>query len=142
MKALKAIGQVLAAILYTNLYTGLLYLIIVMPVTWILTLRPLIIVILVIFLGGIIQSIIIGAQTLIFVPYVWIVKRNVIALLVSIGFMLFNLVRSAVRLWQCNLGQGTWITILLVVFSLMILEALIISVVGVYKAYSDDIIEK
>lgn len=138
MKAIKSIGQVLAAIIYTNLYTGLLYLITVTPVAWILTLKPIVMILLIILLGGIIQGIIIGAQTLIMVPYVWIVKKNIVALAISIGFMLFNLVRSGVRLWQCNMGQGTWATIILIVISILILEALIGSVVCVIGVYSED----
>lgn len=138
MKALKAIGQVLAAIIYTNLYTGLLYLITVTPVAWILTLKPIVMILLIILLGGIIQGIIIGAQTLIMIPYVWIVKKNIVALAISIGFMLFNIIRSGVRLWQCNVGNGMWATIILVVISILLLESLVVSVVSVIGAYSED----
>lgn len=137
MKELKVIGQVLAAIAYTCIFTGLLYMILVLPLAWLLTLRPVVLILVLFLLGGFLQFVIFGLQTLLMMPYAWIVKNNVVALVISVGLMLFNLIRSDVRVWQSLLGQGSSAIVIAVIITILIAEALIMSVYGVIGMYSE-----
>lgn len=136
MKALNSIGQVLAAVAYTCLYTGLIYLITVFPVAWLLSLNTKVMILVLILLGGVIQGLIIGLQTLLLMPYMWIVKKNIVALIISIGLILFNLVRSDILLWQSVSGQGRTAIVVGVIITLLLLEALWASIYGVIMAYA------
>lgn len=137
MKALKSTGQVLAAIVYTCIYTGLLYMILVLPLTWLLTLKTAVMILTLVILGGIIQFVIIGAHTLLLMPYMWIVKNNVVALVISICLMLFNLIRSDVTVWKSVLGHGSSAVVVAVIITVFIVEALISSIISVLSLYSD-----
>ena len=97
MRALKSIGQVLAAVVYTCLFTGLLYLILVLPLGWIISLETKTMILALIFLGGIIQALIVGAQVLLMIPYAWIVKKNIVALVISVGLMILILLLMTYR---------------------------------------------
>ncbi len=68
MKTLKSIGQILAAIVYTCIFTGLLYIILVLPLAWLLTLNTKVMILLLIILGGLLQALIFGAQVLLMMP--------------------------------------------------------------------------
>lgn len=137
MKALKAIGQVLAAVIYTCIFTGLLYMILVLPLAWLLTLKPVVLILVLVMLGGLLQFVIFGLQTLLMLPYAWIVKNNVVALVISVGLMIFNLIRNDVAVWQSMLGQGRSAVVIAVIITILNVEALIMSVVGVISTYSE-----
>ena len=141
MKALKAIGQVLAAVLYTCVFTGLLYLVLVMPLAWVLTLKPFWMVVVILLLGGILQGLIIMAQTFLMMPYVWIVKGNVVALVISIGLLLFNLGRSDVLVWQSSTGHGFWPIVFAVIATVLIVEAIAGTIPNLLKAYRGELNE-
>lgn len=137
MKSLKAIGQVLAAIVYTCIFTGLLYMITVLPLAWLLTLRPVVLIIVLFLFGGLIQGVVFGLQTLIMMPYFWIVKNNVVSLIVSVGLILFNIVRNDVAVWKSLSGQGGSAIVIAVIITLLLVEALFMSIVGVVSSYSE-----
>jgi hypothetical protein len=137
MKELKVVGQVLAAIVYTCIFTGLLYLITVLPLAWFLTLHPVVLILVLVFLGGFLQFVVFGLQTLLMLPYAWIVKNNVVALVISVGLMAFNIIRNGVAVWQSMLGQGRSAIVIAVIISILLAEALIMSVVSVISTYSD-----
>lgn len=137
MKALKSIGQVLAAIVYTCIFTGLLYLVLVLPLAWLLSLNTKVMILLLILLGGVLQFLIFGAQVLLMMPYGWIVKNNVVALVASIGLMLFNLIRSDVMVWQSMSGHGTSAMVVAIIITVFIIEALFMSITGIISVYSE-----
>ena len=137
MKELKVIGQVLAAIVYTCIFTGLLYMILVLPLAWLLTLKPVILILVLVILGGFLQFVIFGLQTLLMMPYTWIVKNNVVALVISVSLMIFNLIRNDVAVWQSLSGQGKSAVVIAVIITILIAEALIFSVFSVISLYSD-----
>lgn len=137
MKALKSIGQVLAAIVYTCIFTGLLYLVLVLPLAWLLSLNTKVMILLLILLGGVLQFLIFGAQVLLMMPYGWIVKNNVVALVTSIGLMLFNLIRSDVMVWQSMSEHGTSAIVVAVIITILIIEALFMSITGIISVYSE-----
>ena len=136
MKPLKQIGQVLAAIVYTCIFTGLLYLTLVLPIGWLLSLNTKMMILAVIVLGGIIQGIIFGLQVVLMMPYMWIVKKNIVALVISIGLILFNLIANDVQVWRTATADGGRTGIVLaIIISVLILEALVTSIYGVVEAY-------
>lgn len=137
MKALKSIGQVLAAIVYTCIFTGLLYLVLVLPLAWLLSLNTKVMILLLILLGGVLQFLIFGAQVLLMMPYGWIVKNNVVALVTSIGLMLFSLIRSDVMVWQSMSEHGTSAIVVAVIITILIIEALFMSIAGIISVYSE-----
>lgn len=138
MKTLKPIGQVLAAFVYTCLYTGLLYLILVLPIALYLSLSTKMMVLVAILAGGIIEGILIGAQVLIMMPYAWIVRNNMVALIVSICLVLFNLIRSDVMVWQSVQGHGTSGIVIAVIITLLILQAIITTIIGLVSVHSEN----
>lgn len=138
MKAFKSIGQVLAAIVYACVYTGLLYLILVLPIALYLSLSTKMMVLVAILAGGIIEGILIGAQVLIMMPYAWIVRNNMVALIVSICLVLFNLIRSDVMVWQSVQGHGTSGIVIAVIITLLILQAIITTIIGLVSAHSEN----
>lgn len=138
MKVLKVIGQILAAIVYTCIFTGLLYMVLVLPLVWVLTLKPFWIVVVIILLGGILQGIIIMAHTFLLMPYMWIVKENVVALIISIALILFNLGRSDVLIWQASTGHGLWMIIFAIIATGLILEAVFATIPFLVNAYAGE----
>lgn len=137
MKELKVVGQVLAAIVYTCIFTGLLYLITVLPLAWFLTLHPVVLILVLVFLGGFLQFVVFGLQTLLLMPYAWIVKNNVVALVISVGLIFFNIIRNDVAVWKAMLGQGRSAIVIAVIITLLLAEVLFTSAFGVIGMYSD-----
>lgn len=123
---LKYILQVVSAILYTNIFTALIYLITVIPYGWFLTLKGWVMFLIILLGGGILFGIISLAKTFALLPYGWIVKKNVVALVATVGFLLFNFSRSLFLLWKTNAGHG----ILPTVFALIITGEIIFLVIG------------
>jgi hypothetical protein len=64
MKAIKYLSQILAALIYTPLYTGIMYFVIVFPVLWIVHLSTWKMIVAFIFLGAILEGIISILQVL------------------------------------------------------------------------------
>lgn len=138
MKELKIIGQFFAAIAYTCLFTGLMYLILVLPLGWFLSLSTKTMIIVGIFLGGIIEGIIIGLQFLLMSPYVWIVKKNIVALIISIGLILFNLIYNGVNVWKTAVSYGTEGVIVAIIISILIIQTLFMTIPVIIGFYTED----
>lgn len=137
MKTLKAIGQVLSSLVYTYVYTWLMYLILIFPLTWILSLNTKIMILVLILFGGIIQALIMLAQTFVMLPYAWIVKNNKAALYLSIALILILFIRWDVNIWQNMLGLGTSAIVVAVIATVFIIEAIIMSIVGLVGMNED-----
>lgn len=138
MKMLKEIGQVLAAIIYTCLFTGLIYLITVLPVAWLMSLSTKMMILVLLLIGGLLQGVIFGLQVLLMMPFYWIVKNNLVALIISIGLTVFNLVANDVRVWQSVAGQGGAAIVAGVIITGLIVEVLFMSIYGVIAAYHNE----
>lgn len=135
---LKEIGQVLAAIAYTCLFTGLIYLITVLPVAWLLSLNTKTMFLVLFLIGGVLQGVIFGLQVLLMMPFYWIVKNNIVALVICIGLIVFNLTANDIRLWQSVSGQGTAAIVAGVIITGLIVEVLFYSIYGVITAYRNE----
>ena len=108
MKALKIIGQILSSLVYTPLYTGIMYLAIVLPTMWIISLSTWKMIIAFIFLGGIIEGVIAILQVLGLMPFAWIVKNNRISFGISVSLCILFPIFNVVMLWRILLGYGGW----------------------------------
>lgn len=138
MKAIKVIGQILASLVYTPLYTGIIYTVTVLSTTWIITLSFWSMILAFFVEGGIIVGFISLLQAIGFIPFVWIVKKNPISLAISVGLCVIFPVANIVSLWRTLLGQGVWGIIMAVVLSLMLLQFIFASVGGVLTAYREN----
>ena len=137
MNILKYLAQIVASIVYSNLFTGLMYLIIVLPIAWVLSLPWWGILLVIVLGGGIIEGIISLLQVLGIMPYTWIVKNNTTALVLSILIILFNLGRSTFVLWKSLIGQGTLAIILAIVFTGLIIQ-LVFSVIPALITFKNE----
>lgn len=135
MKALKFIGQILAALVYTCIYTGIMYYVIVLPIAWVLTLPWWGIVLYLFIGGGIIEGIISLLSGIGLVPYAWIVSKNAIATTISIFLILFNVSINIFRVWQFLWGNGTLAVIFGIVVTVMLLQFIYASSFGVFGFY-------
>ena len=137
MKAVKYIGQIIAAILYTCLFTGIMYLIIVLPLGWILSLSTWLMILLFIFLGGLIQAIQTTLVSYASIPYIWIVKKNIVSLSLSILLIVFNMFRSCVMLWNDLSKQGVIAIVFAIVVTIIIILFIVGSVSGIIGYYNE-----
>lgn len=140
MKALKFLGQILSAIVYTCLFTGVMYLVLIYPLAWILSLPPFWTIAVFLILGGLIEGLQITLQTFATLPYKWIVNKNIVSLVISIILILFIMIRSDVILWKDLSSQGTIAIIFAVIATILIIQFVvgaISCIVGLYSEFED-----
>ena len=131
----KIVGQILASILYTALFSGLMYLLIVLPLAWIVSLPVWAMVLFLLFGCPIIFGLIHLAQEYAAYPFSWIVKENPVSLVLSIGILAFCVVRSTIYLWQMNGGAGFWPAVVCVVATIELLWLLVRVVPAIVKSF-------
>lgn len=117
--------QIISAIFYTCLFTGIMYLVMVLPIAFIVSLPWWGMLLILLIGGGIIEGLISVFQIIGLLPYSWIVKDNSVAMWISILLMSFNLGRSTWMLWESLIGHGFWAITIALVFSGMVLQLLI-----------------
>lgn len=114
-----------------------MYYIIVLPLAFVLTL-PWWGIVLFIFLGG---GILEGIITLLcgagVIPYTWIANKNIVATVISILLILFNVGINIYRVWQNLWGNGALAIIFGIVVSVMLLQFIYTSVLGIYGMYQE-----
>lgn len=131
MKIIKGLGQILASIIYTPIYTALMYLVIVFPLSWIMSLSFWKMLLAFIVLGGVIEFCIILLQTIGLLPYKWIVKDNKVALVLSILLCVVLPLFNVYALWNSLLGQGTFAVVVAIVLTAALLHFIFVSVSGI-----------
>lgn len=135
---MKYIGQIIAAVIYTCLFTGVMYYAITIPVAFILALPWWGILLFILIGGGIIEGIIQMLCGFGAVPYAWITKQNNIATAISVLLVLFNVGVNLYRLWATLVGQGTWAIIFGVVATALLLQFVIMAIMGIMTARNMD----
>ena len=136
MKVLKYIGQILAAIIYTCIFTGIMYLIITIPLAFIISLPWWGILLFVVIGGGLLEGIIQMLGTFGIAPYLWIVNGNSGAAVISVLLVLFNVGSNIYRLWVSIAGQGNWAIVFGIVATGLLLQFVYIAIVGIVMARS------
>lgn len=137
MKVFKFIGQILAAVVYTCIFTGIMYYVIVLPLAFVLTLPWWGIALFIFLGGGILEGIIsllCGAGLL---PYAWISNKNVVSTTISILLILFNVGANIYRVWQYLWDSGTLAVIFGIVITVMLLQFIYASVYGIFGLYKE-----
>lgn len=122
MKVMKSLGQVLAALIYTPLYTGIMYVAILLPFSWVMSLSFWKMIIAFIVLGGLIEGLITFLQMVGLMPFAWIVKNNKFAFGISTGLCVLFPILNIISLWRSFLGHGTMGVIIAIVLSLMLIQ--------------------
>ena len=120
MKVVNYILQIIAALLYSGIFSWLVVIAIAVPTGYILSL-PWWAIILVFFVFGGIWDLIDGVINLLIglitLPYAWIVKNNTVSLVISILTILIYFTSDIIKMWK-NLADGTWNTIVLIIITL------------------------
>lgn len=111
----KYIVQIFAAMAYTTLFSYVVYLITVLPIAFFMSLSWWKLLIAILILGGIIEGIKAAALVFAFIPYVWILKKNTIALVLTLFILIVNLTRFCCNVWMSDY-HGT----LAILFSLFL----------------------
>lgn len=122
MRILKFSTQLLAALVYTPLYTGIMYMAILLPFSWIMSLPFWKMIVAFVVLGGLIEGLIAFLQMVGLMPFAWIVKRNKAALWVSTGLCVIFPILNIVSLWRMFLGHGTVGVVAAVILSIMFIQ--------------------
>ena len=141
MKAINYVGQILSALIYTSIFTGVMYLVVVLPIGLVLSL-PWWGILLYLFIGGgIIESIISLLCGIGMYPYVWIAKKNVIATIISIILVFINVIANIINVWGAIRGNGTWAIVFGIIVTVMLLHfiyAASFGIWGLYRGMADD----
>lgn len=129
---MKYLGQVLSALIYTPIYTGIMYFAIVFPVSWVLSLSFWKMIIAFLILGCIIEGLIGGLHILGLFPFAWIVKNNKVAFSISTGLCVIFPILNIIAIWREFIGHGTIGIIASIVITLMLLRFIYGSVISLY----------
>jgi hypothetical protein len=131
MKAIKYLSQILAALIYTPLYTGIMYLVIVLPVLWIVHLSTWKMIVAFIFLGAILEGIITILQVLGLIPFTWIVKNNRVSLLISVAACVLLPLYNIVSLFMILSKYGDFGICTAFVLTGFLVQFIYMSVIGI-----------
>lgn len=135
MNVFKYLLQIVGALLYTGIYAAIAYLITVIPIARIISLSWWQILLFVSFLGGIVEAVISGLNVLIMIPFVWIVNKNAVSLVLCILSFVYSAVKFIAYIWGIeHEGFGPFICLLII--SGIILHIFYIAGVGCLSAYS------
>ena len=137
MSALKFLGQILASVVYTFIYTGIMYLVIVFPLAYIISLPWWGILLVMMFFGGLLQGLIHILAGSGILPYMWIVNKNIVATIISVVLILINVGSNMVRVWSAIGGGGTWAFIFGLAVSALLIEFIVMSIFGITAIYSE-----
>lgn len=137
MSALKFLGQILASVVYTSIFTGIMYLVIVFPLAYIISLPWWGILLVMMFFGGLIQGLIHILAGSGMLPYMWIVNKNIVATIISVVLILINVGSNMIRVWSAIGGGGSWAFIFGLAVSVLLIEFIVMSIFGITAIYSE-----
>ena len=122
MKALKYIGQILSALIYSPIYTGIMYYVIVIPFVWVVSLPFWKMILAFLFLGSIVEGIILVMQSFGAYPFSWIVKDNKVSLCISVLLCILFPLWNIYTLWKILLEHGTMGIVTAIILSGLLLQ--------------------
>ena len=143
MKAIKYIGQILAAIIYSPLYTGLMYIIVVFPLAWILKFSFWKALVAFIIFGGVVEGLMNLLQTIGIMPYYYIIKKNNVAYYISLILCVLFPLLNIIHLWYNIWGGSTKDFLFVIIVSGFLIQFVLGAVFGIvhlhYKIEEDEI---
>lgn len=134
---MKYLGQIIASVIYTCIFTGIMYYLITVPLAFILTLPWWGILLFIFIGGGILEGIITMIGTFAMMPYVWIAKKNIIAATISILLVLINVGGNIYNLWRSLSGNGILAIIFGIVVTVMLLQLIYVAISAIIASYHD-----
>jgi hypothetical protein len=138
MKTVKYIGQVLASLVYTPIFTLILYLLVALPFIYLISLPTKWMILALCFVGGVVEMLLVFVKALLLMPYAWIAKNNKCAFGLSLALcvliLLAYIVSAWIRLWDLG-GIGI---ISAVVITGMLLQSIVMSVIFIVDVYSGE----
>lgn len=120
---MKKFAQVLGSIVYTYLFSALMYVMMALPlllfsdVSWK-------VLFLVVFIG-VVQGFVTVVQIYATLPFVWLLRNNAVATYLSVGILIYNTIWYIVHVWKSSLGNGTWMVIFAIIASVLLLEVVV-----------------
>lgn len=129
---MKKIAQILGGIIYTALFSAVLYILIVFPILWILDLPKSWGFVVILLFAGVIQGLIGLVESFAIMPYHWLLKQNIVSTILSIGMLGFLIVRYIIIIWEICHGD----IIFAIVLSVLLVETLVFSIIGMIGFYS------
>lgn len=128
---MKYFGQILTAMLYTPLYTGIMYMAILLPFSWVMSLSFWKMVVAILFFGGLIEGLIAVLQTIGLMPFAWIVKNNKVSFWLSVGLCVIFPILNVISLWRVFLQHSTMGVITAIILTIMFLQFVYGSVLSI-----------
>lgn len=135
---MKYLLQILSALLYPPLYTGLMYFAILIPLTWILSLSVGWMVVAYVVLGGLIEGAIMLMNTIGLAPFHWINNKNKVSTCISIGLCVLFPIWNLITVWGLYPEYGTRGVVASVVFTLLMLQFVVVSVLSMVSFASKE----
>lgn len=134
---MKYLGQILAAMLYTPLYTGVMYVAILLPFSWVMSLSFWKMIIAIVVLGGLIEGLITFLQMVGLMPFAWIVKKNKVSFWLSVGLCVIFPILNVISLWRVFLQHETIGIITAIILTIMFLQFVYGSILSLCGLNSD-----
>ncbi len=138
MKAIKFLGQVLAALIYTPIYTGIMYAAIALPLGWIMSLSFWKMIFAIIVLGGLIEGLIAFLQMVGLFPFAWIIKGNKVSFWLSTGLSVLFPVLNIISLWGFLLAYGTTGVVFAIIVSIMLIQFICNTLLVLFGSKNDE----
>ncbi len=136
MNALKYLGQIVAALLYTRVCAIIAYAITVLPATWLLSLSWWHFLLTVIIAGGILETIFFVLWNVIMFPFIWIVRRNIVSLILCILSFVYKAFDYIIYIWKFE-HEGSWRFICLLILSSIVLLIFSLAAYSCIAVYAD-----
>ena len=128
MKTIKYIGQLLAALIYSPIYVCILFVTVVLPFAWLLSLSTKWMIIALFFLSGIVECLVLLVRFIGLIPYVWILDKNKYAAGLSATICALLPLRYMYDVWVRFLNFGTTGIVAAIIISIFMLQAVIMTV--------------
>lgn len=135
---MKKIGQTIAALVYSILCTGLIYIITVFSATLILSLPTWAIILVLLLCLGALEVVLQFIHMTLLFPYHWIVKKNKVALCLSILTFVLCMGKNIYMLWTQTEGESyTMVILMSIIITIYLLRFLVSSVVLIGTMYDN-----
>ena len=132
---MKYLAQILASVVYSYFYTAIMYLVIVLPLTFVLSLPWWGMLLTILFAGGLIEGITNLLAGFGSIPFFWILKKNVVAKYLAICITIANLGYCIITMWKSLLGNGFWAITLGLVVTAMVIKLVWATYIRIEFAY-------
>lgn len=144
MLIMKKILQVLGSVVYTYLFYVIMYLVTVYPFMWFVGLSVLSVfwkIVFIVIFAGLVQGLINLIQAYALLPYVWLLKDNIVATCISIVLLVGCFAWGIFIIWKDLAGNGFWMIVVAVVASLLLIEVIVSTVIPMIGCYTGTIQE-